>query len=113
MSENVIMSDFELIANDVCVAIETSASSDETDIVGPLCMNIDVIRKNVKYPLLEPGDPVVIPRIGAYNMTQWLQFITYRPAIYLLDNGGSIHCVRKGEDLQYMQELEVVPEHLK
>lgn len=93
--------------------IETTASSDETDIVGPLCMNIDVIRKNLMYPLLEPGDPVVIPRIGAYNMTQWLQFITYRPPIYLIDENKEVHMVRKGEDLEYMQELEEIPQHLK
>lgn len=90
-----------------------SSSSDETDIVGPLCMNIDVIRKNLKYPLLEAGDPVVIPRIGAYNMTQWLQFITYRPPIYLIDEKQGIHKIRSGEDLQYMMQLEEVPEHLK
>ncbi len=93
--------------------IETSNSSDETDIVGPLCMNIDVIRKNLKYPLLEAGDPVVIPRIGAYNMTQWLQFITYRPAIYLIGQDQAIHRIRKEENLNYMQELEEVPEYLK
>lgn len=93
--------------------VETTLSSDETDIVGPLCMNIDVIRKNLKYPLLEAGDPVVIPRIGAYNMTQWMQFITYRPAIYLMDEQQSVHRIRKGEDLQYLQELEWVPEHLR
>ena len=93
--------------------IETTSSSDETDIVGPLCMNIDVIRKNLMYPLLESGDPVVIPRIGAYNMTQWLQFITYRPPIYLIDENKEVHMVRKGENLEYMQELEQVPQHLK
>ena len=93
--------------------IETTISTDETDIVGPLCMNIDVIRKNLKYPLLEPGDPVVIPRIGAYNMTQWMQFITYRPAIYMVDESQQVHLVRKGEDLQYLQQLEQVPDHLK
>jgi len=93
--------------------IETTSSSDETDIVGPLCMYIDVIRKNLMYPLLEPGDPVVIPRIGAYNMTQWLQFITYRPPIYLIDENKEVHMVRKGENLEYMQELEQVPQHLK
>ena len=92
---------------------ETTSSSDETDIVGPLCMNIDVIRKNLNYPLLEPGDPVVIPRIGAYNMTQWLQFITYRPPVYLIDENVNIHLIRRGEDLQYLQELENIPDHLK
>jgi len=92
---------------------ETTSSSDETDIVGPLCMNIDVIRKNLNYPLLEPGDPVVIPRIGAYNMTQWLQFITYRPPVYLIDENANVHLIRRGEDLQYLQELENIPDHLK
>ena len=94
-------------------ASEQSGSSDETDIVGPLCMNIDIIRKNLKYPLLEAGDAVVIPRIGAYNMTQWMQFITYRPPIYLIDEASEVHLIRRGEDLTYMQNLELIPDHLR
>ena len=45
---------------------------------GPLCMNIDIIRDNITLPLLQKGDHLVVHRVGAYNMTQWMQFITLR-----------------------------------
>ncbi len=46
-------------------------------------------------------------------MTQWQQFITYRPPVYLIDENLNVHLIRRGEDLQYIQELEHVPDHLK
>ena len=61
---------------------------EETTIYGPLCMNIDVVRDAIAFPLLKKGDNFVIKRVGAYNMTQWMQFITYRPKIVLIDTKG-------------------------
>jgi diaminopimelate decarboxylase len=93
--------------------VPVSADSEDTQICGPLCMNIDVIRQAVRFPLLQPGDPVVIERIGAYNMTQWLQFITYRPKVVLLAANGTIHIIRENENLDTFKALEKVPEYLK
>lgn len=90
-----------------------SQHTEETAIYGPLCMNIDVIRENVVFPLLKKGDHVVISRIGAYNMTQWLQFITLRPNIVLIDAEGNTHLIREKETMAVFDELEKVPEHLK
>ena len=39
---------------------------------GPLCMNIDVMRQSANLPLLNRGDKVVVHKVGAYNMTQWM-----------------------------------------
>jgi diaminopimelate decarboxylase len=86
---------------------------EDTTIYGPLCMNIDVIRAAVQFPLLEKGDHVVIPRIGAYNMTQWLQFITYRPKVVMIDLNGQLHIIRENENHETMNSLDRVPEHLK
>ncbi|MDD2256331.1 MAG: alanine racemase, partial [Bacteroidales bacterium] len=69
--------------------IPVNADAEDTQICGPLCMNIDVIRQAIRFPLLQPGDPVVIERIGAYNMTQWMQFIAYRPNVVLLADDGN------------------------
>ncbi|HNX80471.1 MAG TPA: hypothetical protein PKJ24_11310, partial [Prolixibacteraceae bacterium] len=76
-------------------------------------MNIDVIRQAVRFPLLQPGDPVVIERIGAYNMTQWLQFITYRPNIVLLGTNGETDLIRENENLNTFKAVERVPERLQ
>lgn len=93
--------------------VPVNADSEDTQICGPLCMNIDVIRQAVRFPLLQPGDPVVIERIGAYNMTQWLQFITYRPKVVLLGVDGEAHIIRENETLETFKSLERVPSHLQ
>ncbi|MCP4438703.1 MAG: diaminopimelate decarboxylase [Aureispira sp.] len=94
-------------------AQECSQYAEDAVLYGPLCMNIDVIRENVKLPPLNKGDQVVVHRVGAYNMTQWMQFIALRPRIVMVDLDSKVHLVRDSEDLDYMMHLERVPEHLK
>ncbi|MFH0895897.1 MAG: alanine racemase [Bacteroidota bacterium] len=87
--------------------------SEETVLYGPLCMNIDVVRENVSLPLLNKGEHVVVHHVGAYNMTQWMQFITLRPKIVLIDTNEKVHVIRENETNQNITDLERVPEHLK
>jgi diaminopimelate decarboxylase len=87
--------------------------SEDTCLYGPLCMNIDVIRESVNLPLLNKGDHVVIHNVGAYNMTQWMQFITLRPNVVLIDLDEKPHLIRNKESLENMNTLEHVPLHLK
>lgn len=87
--------------------------TEDTTIYGPLCMNIDVIRENINLPLLNKDDNIVIHNIGAYNMTQWMQFITLRPKIVLIDLEGKPHIIRDSEDLDSVVSHEKVPEHLQ
>jgi diaminopimelate decarboxylase len=87
--------------------------TENTTIYGPLCMNIDVIRDSIMFPLLKKGDHVVIKRIGAYNMTQWWQFITLRPNIVLIDANRNTHVIRENETNESLTSHEHVPEHLK
>ncbi len=94
-------------------AQECSQYAEDAVLYGPLCMNIDVIRENVKLPPLNKGDQVVVHRVGAYNMTQWMQFIAMRPKIVMIDTEGKPHLVRDSENLDYMMELEKMPDHLK
>ena len=79
---------------------------------GPLCMNIDVVRQSVNLPLLNTGDHVVVHKVGAYNMTQWMQFIQMRPNVVMIDTQGNPHLVRQAESLEYLEQLEKVPGHL-
>ena len=75
-------------------------------------MNIDVLREAIAFPLLKKGDHFVIKRIGAYNMTQWMQFITLRPNVVLIDLEGKPHIIRKKETMQNITEQERLPDHL-
>ena len=94
-------------------AQEVSQFTEETVMYGPLCMNIDIVRETVSLPLLNRGDHVVVHKVGAYNMTQWMQFIAMRPNIVLIDTNNQTHIIRKAETLDYLQQLEVMPQHLQ
>lgn len=80
---------------------------------GPLCMNIDVLRQSANLPLLNRGDKVVVHKVGAYNMTQWMQFIQMRPNVVMIDEKGTVHLVREAETLAYIEQQERVPGHLQ
>ncbi len=99
--------------HDIRPAKPVSDQTEETAFFGPLCMNIDVIRKSTLFPLLKKGDPFVIQRVGAYNNTQWLQFITLRPNVVLIDKDSEVHVIRKEETLDTLNDLEHTPEHLR
>jgi len=87
--------------------------TEDMALYGPLCMNIDVVRQSINLPLLNRGDKVVVHKVGAYNMTQWMQFIQMRPNVVLIDEQGKTHVIREAETLQYMEQPEKVPEHLQ
>lgn len=83
-----------------------SSHWEETTLCGPLCMNIDVLRERVALPLLNRGDILVLHNVGAYNVTQWMQFITYRPAVVLVNKEGKAHVIREAEDYEYVTNKE-------
>jgi diaminopimelate decarboxylase len=85
---------------------------EETTIFGPLCMNIDVIRPSMMFPTLKRGDRFVITRTGAYNNTQWLQFITTRPNVVMIDMNREVHLIRKAETLEDVSANELIPGYL-
>jgi diaminopimelate decarboxylase len=86
--------------------------TEESAIFGPLCMNIDVVRESITLPLLKKGDKIVIEYVGAYDMTQWMQFITLRPNVVMIMEDGSVELIRKSETLDYITDVELLPEKL-
>jgi len=87
--------------------------TEDTTLYGPLCMNIDVVRESANLPLMNKGDQFVIHSVGAYNMTQWMQFITLRPSVVMIDKNSKDHIIRERETLENITSREKVPEHLK
>jgi len=86
---------------------------ESTVLYGPLCMNIDVMRHSIMIPPLNVGDSLVFSPVGAYNNTQWLQFIEYRPAVVMIDLSGKVSVVREKENLEVVTAQEVLPSHLQ
>lgn len=79
---------------------------------GPLCMNIDVIDESVMLPRLKRGSKMIISPVGAYSVTQWMQFIRYRPAVVLIDMDAQAHLIREEEALKDVESRERLPEYL-
>lgn len=94
-------------------AQDFSTYTEDCVLYGPLCMNIDVVRENVTLPPLQRNDHVVVHTVGAYNMTQWMQFIALRPAIVMIDQNETAHIIRKRETLNSIESEETMPDYLK
>jgi len=64
-------------------------------------------------PPLDVGDTLLFSPVGAYNNTQWLQFIEYRPNVVMVHENGDVSLVRAAEDLEVVTQQERIPNHLK
>ncbi len=99
--------------HEVMPAEEKEGMFEETVIYGPLCMNIDVIRPSIRLPAMDPGDVLVIHPVGAYNVTQWMQFIRMRPAVVLIGKNNDVNIIRDAETIDTVKNIEHIPDHLK
>lgn len=78
---------------------------------GPLCMAIDVIRYSINLPPLDVGDIVTLHPVGAYNVSQSMQFISYRPAVVMIGDNGKPELIRAREVLEDVDGPERLPDH--
>lgn len=90
----------------------TGGIPEETTVYGPLCMHIDCLRDGVVLPDLQRGARVAIRPVGAYCLTQSMQFITLRPAVVLVGPGGEVDCIRRAETLEDLVGPERIPDRL-
>jgi len=81
-------------------------------VYGPLCMNIDIVLESASLPPLPRGVRMILSPMGAYNMTQWMQFISYRPAIAMVMEDGTVEQIRRPEKLEDVIGPESIPEKL-
>ena len=98
--------------HDVTPTRQLSGKPEETVLYGPLCMNIDVLRHSIMLAPLNVGDVLLFAPVGAYNNTQWLQFIEYRPNVVMVGSDGEVSLVRAAEDLAVVTAQEQLPAHL-
>ena len=92
---------------------ETEGINEPSVVYGPLCMNLDVLDESSMLPRLERGSRLIISPVGAYNHTQSMQFIEYRPASVLITPQGDAELIHEREDLSDIKLREVLPSRLK
>jgi diaminopimelate decarboxylase len=92
---------------------EVSGPNETSVVYGPLCMNIDAVDEGVPLPPLERGHRLIFSPVGAYNNTQWLQFIEYRPNVVMVMENGDVELIREREDLTDIERREVLPDRLR
>lgn len=86
----------------------------ETSVLyGPLCMNIDVVSDSLLLPPLDRGELLCISPVGAYNITQSMQFIHTRPAVIMVAEDSSVDLIRRAERLEDIQRGEALPRRLQ
>jgi diaminopimelate decarboxylase len=95
--------------HDVFPAQDVHGTAEPTVFFGPLCMNIDVVRDRILFPPLRAGDRVVVGRVGAYNVTQWMQFITARPNVVMVSANGESAVIRRAETVDTLLSQEAMP----
>jgi len=91
---------------------EAGGINEHSVIYGPLCMNIDVVDEGIPLPPLARGTRLILGPVGAYNHTQSMQFIEYRPASVLIGERGEIDLIRQAEDLTDITRRELIPRRL-
>jgi diaminopimelate decarboxylase len=90
-----------------------SGLPEPTVVLGPLCMNIDVVCDAVVLPPLEVGARVLIKTVGAYNVTQSMSFIHLQPAVSMIGRDGRHAEIRRAETLEDLRRGESVPAWLE
>jgi len=99
--------------HDLVPAQDFHGTPEPTVVYGPLCMNIDVVRDNLLFPPMAVGDHLVFRTVGAYNVTQWMQFIVERPAVVLVSRTGEAAVIRRRESLETLLAQEEMPAWLR
>ncbi len=92
---------------------EPKGVPEPTVFYGPLCMNVDVVCESVNMAPIPVGGRVLISPVGAYNVTQSMQFIELRPAVAMIRPDGSHALIRRAEVLDDLVGPEIVPEWLR
>jgi diaminopimelate decarboxylase len=90
---------------------DSTPTTEDVDVYGALCMQIDVLRKSVRLPVVQAGDILTIHKVGAYNFTQSMQFIYPRPAVVLLHDGRA-EILRRRETYEDIKGPEAIPARL-
>ena len=99
--------------HEVVVANKADLDWAETyNIVGPICESGDIIAKDRKLPLIEPGDVVAVLDVGAYGFSMSSQYNGRCRCAEVLVCDGRVDLIRRREDYGDLIAKQVVPARL-
>lgn len=81
-------------------------------VFGPLCMQVDILRERAVLPAMSLGSPLVISNVGAYCITQSMQFIQPRPAVVMVGQNG-VEEIRRRETRSDIFGMDRIPARLR
>ncbi len=97
--------------HEVTAAVPAGTETERADIVGALCMQTDVLSRDVLLPPVSRGSILVFRHAGAYTISNSLQFIYPRPPVVLV-RGKNTYVLRRGERTADLVRLDEIPPHL-
>ncbi|HIE31415.1 MAG TPA: diaminopimelate decarboxylase [Methanosarcinales archaeon] len=99
--------------HEVVVANKADLDRAETyDIVGPICESGDIIAKDRKLPLIEPGDTLAVLDVGAYGFSMSSQYNGRCRCAEVLICDGRVDLIRRREDYGDMIAKQAMPARL-
>lgn len=89
--------------------IETFSTKQKelTDIYGPLCMQVDLIESGIELSKLKEEDILIVKNVGAYELSQSMQFIRERPAVISISFNGKINLCRRKETYKDIMQCDL------
>ena len=97
--------------HDVLAGSRGAAHAENADVVGALCMQDDVLRRDVSLPPVRRGSILIVRHAGAYSISHSTQFIYPRPPVVLV-RGKESYVLRRGERTEDLVRLDELPPHL-
>lgn len=99
--------------HEVVVANRADSGASETyDIAGPICESGDILARDRKLPLIEPGDVIAILDVGAYGFSMSSQYNGRLRCAELLIRNGDVDVIREQEDYGDLIAKQSVPARL-
>lgn len=94
------------------LAEEYDGPVETADLLGPLCMQVDVLGRDVPLPRVQRGAILLVKNAGAYTISNSMQFIYPRPPVVIVSDGRT-HLLRRGERTEDLTRLDEIPAHLR
>ena len=99
--------------HEVAVANKADITRVETyDIVGPICESGDIIARDRKLPLIEPGDVIAVFDVGAYGFSMSSQYNGRCRCAEIMVSDGSVDVIREQEHYGDLIAKQKIPARL-
>lgn len=90
------------------VAYTDNQERSRADVYGPLCTQRDIIAADISIPDVRVGDQLGILSVGAYSLSESMQFIRARPAVISIEK-EDIKLIRRKETMEDITVTDIWP----